>query len=104
MEACEIPREDMLPRPVARLKIEDKNCAFDCVKEAAVDLAEKYGANTRLLSWFDKKGQAHSQIDECCDEGQPSWVAYAEAHDANLTVDVNQEDYVFIFHQSRIAH
>lgn len=104
MEACEIPREEILPRPVARLKIEDENCAFECAKEAAIDLAEKYGANSQLLSWFDKKGQIHSQLDECCVEGQPSWIAYAEARDANLTVDVNQEDYVFIFHQLRAAH
>jgi hypothetical protein len=104
METCEIPREDMLPRPVARLKIQDENCAFECVKEAALDLAEKYGAETRLLSWFDKRGRAHSQMDECCVDGQPSWIAYAEAHGANLTVDVNNEDYVLIFHQTRTAH
>jgi len=104
METCEIPREDMLPRPVAHLEIQGENCAFDCVKEAAINLAGQYGGEPQLLSWFDKKGQAHSLMDECCDQGQPSWIAYAEAHDANLTVDVNKEDYVFIFHQSRKVH
>lgn len=101
MEACEIPREDLLPAPVIHLSVEERSCDFECAKEAATALARTYGNEPRLLSWFDRKRQAHSLIDECCVEGEPSWIASAAAHDANLTIDVNREDYVFIFHQER---
>ena len=100
MEACEIPREDMLPLPVVHLKIKGENCDFGCIREAAINRAREYGSEPQLLSWFDRKGGYHSQLDECCVEGEPSWIAYAKARNANLSVDVNHEDYVFIFHQT----
>jgi hypothetical protein len=33
-------------------------------------------------------------------EGEPDWLAYALANDADLAVDVNDEQYVFVFRKS----
>jgi len=104
MEACEIPRENMLPPPVVRLKIEDERCDLSCARDVAIAVAKNYGFESHLLSWFDKRGGTHSLMDECCVDGEPSWIASAEARNGNLTVDVNNEDYVFIFHQSGKFH
>ena len=73
-------------------------------KEAAIAVAKNYGYESHLLSWFDKRGGTHSLMDECCVDGEPSWIASAEARNGNLTIDVNDEDYVFIFHQSGQFH
>ncbi len=100
MEACEIPQERILPAAVIHLMIDEDGCGLECAMETATRFVHKYGNEPRLLSWYDRKGQNHSLMDECCVDGQPSWIASAEARGANLTVDVNNEDYVFIFHQS----
>jgi len=100
MEVCEIPREEMLPPPVLHLSIDDPGCGFDCAKDKAVAEARKYGKDPEVVSWFDRKGGRHSQGDECCLEGEPTWIAYAESKGAHLTIDVNQGEYIFLFHQS----
>ncbi len=100
METCEIPREEMLPAPVVRLSVDDPSCDFDCVRHVAIAEAKKYGKEPELASWLDKRGGRHSQGDECCVEGEPTWLAYAEARRANLTIDINHGDYIFMFHQS----
>jgi hypothetical protein len=51
-----------------------------------------------LLSWFDKKSGRYSPHEaECCKEGKPSWVEYAKSRGGNLTIDINDEDFVFVF-------
>jgi hypothetical protein len=101
VEACEIPSEDMLLPRVVNLELDDSQCEFDCAKEAAIAEARSYDNAPQLVSWFDKKGQHSFPEDECCVEGEPSWLAYGAAHGADLTVDVNREDYVFMF---RLSH
>ena len=100
METCEIPREELLPPPVVHMQIGEEGCDLGCARDAATSMARKYGKEPQLLSWFDRKGQTHSLDGECCVEGEPSWIASAEARKANLTVDVDGGKYVFIFRQS----
>jgi hypothetical protein len=60
--------------------------------------AKSYYSDAMLLSWFDKKNGRYSPYDvECCGEGKPSWVEYAKSRGGNLTIDINNEDYVFVF-------
>ena len=103
MEACEIPGEELLPPPVVHMKIQDASCDLNCATRKATSMARKYGNEPQLLSWFDKRGETHSLLGECCVEGEPSWIASAEARNANLTVEVDGGNYVFIFHQSGAA-
>jgi len=101
MEACEIPSGDIRLPNVVHLGISDPQCDFDCAREAAIAEARLYDDAPELLTWFDKKRQSFYPIDECCVEGEPSWLAYATAKGADLTVDVNHEDYLFLFRSSR---
>ncbi len=101
MLSCEIPNEDLLPSPVVHLQIEDPNCDFDCAFAAAYDRAEQYCNTPELLSWYDKNSQSHFPRGECCLEGEPSWVAFAEGNKAELTVNINDEEYVFIFREEQ---
>jgi hypothetical protein len=51
-----------------------------------------------LLSWFDKKSGRYSPHEaECCPEGKPSWVEYARSRGGSLTIDINDEEFVFVF-------
>jgi hypothetical protein len=96
MMACERPESYMLPNPV-HLNI---NGELDFLKaqRIAKDQAKSYYGDAMLLSWFDKKNGRYSPYDvECCAEEKPSWVEYAKSRGGNLTIDINDEDYVFVF-------
>lgn len=96
MLACEYPHRDMLPTPV-HLKIRG-DLDFIKAQSIAKGQARAYYSDPVLLSWFDKKGGRYSPHEaECCGEGKPSWVEYAKSRGANLTIDINNEDYVFLF-------
>jgi hypothetical protein len=98
MQECEIPREDMLPNPV-HLRIAEPGLDFEQAQRAAKNLAKSYYSDPMLLSWFDKKAGRYSPHEiACCKEGEPpSWVEYAKSRGGNLTIDVNNEAFVFVF-------
>jgi hypothetical protein len=96
MRMCEMPRVDILPTPV-HLRIPEE---LDFLKAVTVakDQARSYYGDAMLLSWFDRKNGRYSPSDvACCSEGKPSWVEYAKSRGGNLTIDINDEDYVFVF-------
>jgi hypothetical protein len=96
MMACERPESYMLPNPV-HLRIEE-GLDFHKAQRIAKDQAKSYYSDAMLLSWFDKKNGRYSPYDvECCADGKPSWVEYAKSRGGNLTIDINDEDYVFVF-------
>lgn len=100
MEVCEIPNKQMLPPTVIHLEIDDPDCDFDCAFQAAADKVSEYDNCPVLLSWFDKKDEAIFPKGECCVEGEPTWLAFGEAQGADLTVDVNNEEFIFLFRKS----
>jgi hypothetical protein len=94
---CEIPEEYVLPNPVY-LKIHDRDLDFDQAERIAKDQARSYYSEVMLLSWYDgNKGQYSPKEVECCEPGKPSWVTYAKSRGGNLTIDINSEQYVFVF-------
>ena len=96
MMACERPNKDMLPTPV-HLKIGD-DLDFEKAQRIAKDQARAYYSGSMLLSWFDRKSGRYSPHEaECCIEGKPSWVEYGRSRGGNLTIDINDEEFVFLF-------
>jgi hypothetical protein len=96
MLACERPQRDMLPTPV-RLQI-DGDLDFTRAQNIAKDRAKTYYSDSMLLSWFDKKNSRYSPHEaECCIEGKPSWVEYARSRGGNLTIDINDGEFIFVF-------
>jgi hypothetical protein len=97
MQACEIPKGDMLPNPVY-VELDTAGLDFERAQIAARDLAQKLYWEPTLLSWFDKNAGKYSPQDvTCCIEGEPGWVEYARSRGGNFTVDINYQEYVFIF-------
>ncbi len=97
MQACEIPKGDMLPNPVYVL-VDKTGLDFRHARDAASYLAKEFYLEPMLLSWFDKNAGKYSPQDvTCCTEDKPGWVEYARTRGGNFTVDINHEEYVFIF-------
>jgi hypothetical protein len=97
MNACEIPTPEMFSRAI-HLHTDGRELTFEEARKVAYERARTYGSEPMLLSWFERKsGTYFPSIVECCERGQPSWVAYARSRGGDLTIDINDEDYIFIF-------
>ena len=61
---------------------------------------EKAGLNLvdpMLLAWMDAKTGRFSPNVVCCGKKKPSWLIYAETRGAELSVNVNDLSYVFVY-------
>ena len=50
-----------------------------------------------LLAWMDGKTGRFSPNVVCCGTRKPSWLIYAETRGAELSVNVNNLSYVFVY-------
>jgi hypothetical protein len=50
-----------------------------------------------LLSWNNAETGEYYPAYECGRSGRPAWVVYADARSADLTVDINDGRYTFMF-------
>ena len=97
MTSCETPSKEMLPCGV-HLLIDSPGLDFHTARRAAYDAASSCTRDPMLVSWYDKKARSYSPGDvNCCRDGKPSWLSYAESRGADFAVDVNDEDFVFLF-------
>jgi hypothetical protein len=103
MVKCHVPKADMLPNPI-HIKVEKADLDFNKALVIAKKEAEGYRVDAMLLSWYDKKRDFYSPQVECCGEDEPSWVVYAKSRGGDLTIDINDEEYVFIFRGKQEGH
>jgi hypothetical protein len=96
MENCELPTAEMFDKAI-HLHIGAKELSFEEAKRAAYARAHTYSSDPMLLSWFDKKSGTYSPNVECCDRGEPGWVTYAHSRGGDLAIDINDEEYIFMF-------
>jgi len=78
------------------LNINDASLGFVAAKQAAKDKAFERCEHPMILSWKNgKTGQSHPDY-ECGINERPFWIRYAEGRGANLTIDINKGEYVFM--------
>lgn len=96
MAACiELTRE-MLISPI-RLSINDKDLHFATAREFADGKAFEINPDAMLLAWFDRKSGEFSPRVECCNDKKPGWLVYAETRGGRIVIDINDEEYVFVY-------
>jgi len=70
---------------------------FASARDMAKQTAQERSQDAMLLSWCNRKtGEFYPRYD-CGGHDKPAWVLFAESRGANLTVDVDDGDYVFMF-------
>jgi hypothetical protein len=80
------------------LTIPDSNLTFAEARDKAKEAALQHcSTQPMLLSWNDTIQGKYYPTFECGKTKDPPWIVYARARGANLTVDINQGDYVFMF-------
>ena len=85
-----------LDNPIS-LKINDKRLDFDSARQIAFRKAKEITPAPVLIAWYDgKTGRVVPQV-ACARNDKPAWIVYAESRGGNIVIDINDEEYVFIY-------
>ena len=80
-----------------KIEVDEPKLDFSTAKDIAKQKAKEMGDDPMLLSWQNgDTGESYPDAD-CGPGDKPGWITYAESRGGDLTVDINQGQYVFIF-------
>lgn len=96
MTICRAVTKDVLTDPV-EIRIDNENLDFETARLLADKKAMEMASEPMLLGWYDSAMGRYSPKVECCSEHKPGWIVYSEARGGNITIDINNEQYVFIY-------
>ena len=91
------PKIKDYPGQHIKLKIANADLDFEEAKELSKQRAKETGTDPMLLSWYQgKTGDSYPNL-ECGPGDKPAWITYAESRGGDLTIDINEGQYVFIY-------
>jgi hypothetical protein len=93
---CTHITRDMLTHPLM-VKANDNPLDFSRARVLADRKARELSSDPMLLAWFDRSSGRFSPDVICCGDNKPTWLIYAESRGADIEVDINNEDYVFVY-------
>ena len=96
MTDCKYITKDMLSHPVM-LRVNDVSLDYFSAKILADRKAKELSSDPMLMAWFDRNSGTFAPDSICCDRDKPSWLVYAESRGADISVDINDQDYVFVY-------
>ena len=80
-----------------RVQVEDSDLDFVTAKDIAKQEAKKQCADPMMLSWYQGKiGEGYPNF-ECGKADTPAWLVYAASRGGDLTIDINDGDYIFFY-------
>jgi len=93
---CQTLQRDMLPNPVS-IRLDETPPDLKSAKLIADQKVSELAAEPMLLAWYEAKSGRFSPDVECCSETKPGWVVYAESRGGDITIDINDQEYIFIY-------
>jgi hypothetical protein len=96
MTDCSVINKEMLENPI-KIKIKDDSLDFLSARQLAQQAAKEVAAEPMLLAWYDSMSGRFSPNVTCCSDKKPGWLVYAETRGGNVTIDINEEQYIFVF-------
>jgi len=70
---------------------------FVAAKDIAKQKAKETCSDPMLLSWYQgETGESYPDL-ECGPGDKPAWIVYAESRGGDLTIDINDGQFVFIY-------
>ncbi len=85
------------PGRLIQMKSGTPDLDFSEAKDIAKQKAKETCNAPMLLSWYrGKTGESYPNL-ECGPGDKPAWIVYAASRGGNLTIDINEGQYVFIF-------
>ena len=91
------PKIKNYPGKHIRIAIDNPELDFAGAKEIARQKAKKICTDPMLLSWYlGQTGESYPNL-ECGPGDKPAWIVYAESRGADLTIDINDGQFIFIY-------
>lgn len=87
---------DYLGRRVP-MRIDEKDLDMPKAKDIAKEKAREFCNDPMLLAWYQGKTRAGFPSFECGKGDKPPWITYAESRGGDLTININDGEYIFIF-------
>ena len=88
---------DDLPLEIVHVRIDDPDLDLTKARDHAKAEARERNKNAMLLSWYCRKTGAYAPKFECGYTEKPPWRIFAEARGSNLTIDINDGEYIFLY-------
>ena len=79
------------------LQIADHDLDFTKASNLARARAREINKDAMMLAWFNRRSKKGFPDYDCGAGNTPPWRVFAEARGANLTVDVNDGEYIFMY-------
>jgi len=89
------PSRAMLPHPLD-LHIPGP-LEFSRARSRADQAAREILPEPVLLAWFNRDNREFSPRIVCCQEDQPSWLVYAKSRGAELSLCLNDGQFIFVY-------
>jgi hypothetical protein len=96
MATCKTFTKDTLADPII-IRTDERALTLKDARLVADQKAAEVASEPMLMAWYEKSSGRFSPNVECCSEEKPGWIVYAESRGGNITIDINDEDYVFIY-------
>ena len=91
------PKFKDYPGQHIKIEIDDPDLNFMAAQDIAKQKAQATCDDPMLLSWYQgKTGESYPNL-ECGPGDKPAWIVYAESRGGDLTIDINNGQYVFIY-------
>ena len=94
MDTLNIPIKSFLTNPI---HIKSESLDFKTAKQIATQKARQLCSDPMLLAWYEGKTGDYVPKTECGAGDRPAWIIYAESRGGDITIDINDEEYVFIY-------
>ena len=88
--------KENLTNPI-NITVDAENLDYEKARLISDQKAMELAAEPMLLGWYDSRTGRFSPNVECCSEFKPGWIVYAETRGGDITIDINNEEYVFIY-------
>ena len=96
MTTCKTVTKDVLTDPII-IRVDESNLSLQDARLIADQKVAELASEPMLMGWYEKSSGRFSPNVECCSEEKPGWIVYAESRGGRITIDINDEDYVFIY-------
>jgi hypothetical protein len=87
---------DVLGRNIS-IDADEKDLDLPRAKEIAKEKAREFCDDPMLLSWYQGKTREGFPNFECGKGDKPAWIVYAESRGGDLTININDGEFIFFF-------
>ena len=91
------PKIEDYPGQHINVAVDNPALDFEAAKDIAKQRAKEICDDPMLLSWYQgQTGESYPNL-ECGPGDKPARIVYAESRGGDITIDINQGLYVFIY-------